>query len=313
MSEEIFVGIDVSKETLDVHLLGGDLSLSLENTRDGLKELARVLSPRKAARVIMEATGGLERRAAAYLVDAGLDVVVVNPRQVRQYAQAKGILAKTDKVDARVLALFGRDIKPEARALRSAQEEAIRALVARRNQLMGMRVAETNRLGRADNRKVASSIKAVLKTFERQISAVDAEIDDAIKGSPVWRVADDLLRSVPGVGEKTSRMLIAALPEIGRLSGKEAASLAGLAPFAHDSGKMKGRRMIRGGRSSVRRALYMSALVASRHNEDIRVFYQRLRDNGKSGKVALTACMRKLLITLNAVVARGTKWVPKNA
>ena len=313
MSEEIFVGIDVSKETLDVRLLGGDLSLSLENTRDGLKELARVLSPRKAARVIMEATGGLERRAAAYLVDAGLDVVVVNPRQVRQYAQAKGILAKTDKVDARVLALFGRDIKPEARALRSAQEEAIRALVARRNQLMGMRVAETNRLGRADNRKVASSIKAVLKTFERQISAVDAEIDDAIKGSPVWRVADDLLRSVPGVGEKTSRMLIAALPEIGRLSAKEAASLAGLAPFARDSGKMKGRRMIRGGRSSVRRALYMSALVASRHNEDIRVFYQRLRDNGKSGKVALTACMRKLLITLNAVVARGTKWVPKNA
>jgi len=313
MKREVFVGIDVSGERLDVCVLPEGVEESFDNNDEGVGSLGREIAKRKAALVVLEATGGLERLVVAHLAAEGIAVVVANPRRVRQYAQAAGVLAKTDKVDARVLALFGRDMKPEPRALRSEQEEAIRALVARRSQLMGMRVAETNRLRRADNRKVASSIKAVLKTFERQISAVDAEIDDAIKGSPVWRVADELLRSVPGVGEKTSRMLIAALPEIGRLTSKEAASLAGLAPFAHDSGKMKGRRMIRGGRSSVRRALYMSALVASRHNEDIRVFYQRLRGNGKSGKVALTACMRKLLITLNAVVARGTKWVPKNA
>lgn len=313
MKEEVFVGIDVSKDRLDVHVLPEGQQLAFDNSREGIKALAEGLAGRGPTQVIMEATGGLERRVAAYLSQSGPEVVVVNPRQVRQYAGAKGILAKTDSVDARVLALFGKQLRPEARPLRTDQQEAIRALVARRDQLMRMRVAEMNRLGRTGNRKVVCSIRSVIKTLERQIAAVDNQIDDAIKGSPIWRATEDLLQSVPGVGKKTSQALLAGLPEIGTLSEKEAASLAGLAPFANDSGKFRGKRMIKGGRASVRRALYMPTLVAIQHNRDIREFYERLRETGKSGKVAVTACMRKLLITLNAVVARGTKWTPKNA
>jgi len=313
MKREVFVGIDVSGKRLDVCVLPDGVELSFDNNDEGVGSLGREIAKRKATLVVLEATGGLERLVFAHLVAEGIPVVVANPRRVRQYAQAAGVMAKTDSVDARVLARFARDIRPERRPGRSPQEEVLRELMARRGQLMRMRVAEINRLKRAADTGVVEDIESSLESLDRRITALDKRIDDEIGKDPMWKDTDDLLRSVPGVGEKTSRMLIAALPEIGRLSGKEAASLAGLAPFAHDSGKMKGRRMIRGGRSSVRRALYMSALVASRHNEDIRVFYQRLRDNGKSGKVALTACMRKLLITLNAVVARGTKWVPKNA
>ncbi|MHC4713681.1 MAG: IS110 family RNA-guided transposase [Planctomycetota bacterium] len=313
MSNDIFVGVDVSKDRLEVHVLGEDEASGFENSQKGFKALARKLGDNKDLRLILEATGGLERRATAYLVERGLDVVVVNPRQVRQYAKAKGILAKTDKVDARVLALFGRDIRPERRPLRSRQEEAIRALVARRNQLVEMRTSEINRLDRSESPKVVKSLKVVLRTLEKQIAAVEKEIDDNIKGSGVWRVKDDLIQSVAGVGKTTSRALLAGMPELGRLKDKQLGSLAGLAPFANDSGKLKGRRMIRGGRSQVRKALYMSALSAIQHNPDIKQFYQRLRANGKPGKVALTACMRKLLITINAVVARGTKWTPKKA
>jgi len=313
VSKKVFVGIDVSKGSLDVHVCPGGTSCAFENSAEGVKALAGELAGCEVVQVVVEATGGLERRVAAYLCDAGLAVVVVNPCQVRRYAQAVGILAKTDRVDARVLAHFGRDIRPEPRPLRTDDEEAIRTLVARREQLMKMRVAEINRLDRADNRKVVSSITAVLKVLDGQIAAVESDIDDTIKGSPIWRVADDLMRSVPGVGEKTSRAMLASMPEIGSLTNKEAGSLAGLAPFAKDSGKMRGRRMIQGGRPGVRRALYMATLVAIQYNPDIRRFYERLRAAGKPGKVAVTACMRKLLITLNAVVARGTKWTPKNA
>jgi transposase len=313
VSDDVFVGVDVSKDRLEVHVLGEDGASGFQNSQKGFKALAKKLGERKDLRLILEATGGLEKRAAAYLVEEGFDVAVVNPRQVRQYAKAKGILAKTDKVDARVLALFGRDIRPQRRALRSAQEEAIRALVARRNQLVNMHTSEVNRLDRTDSARVAKSIRVVLRTIEKEIKAVEKQIDDNIKGSGVWRVKDDLIQSVAGVGKTTSRALLAGMPEIGRLEQKEAGSLAGLAPFANDSGKLKGRRMIRGGRSQVRKALYMAALSAIQHNPDIKEFYQRLRANGKPGKVALTACMRKLLVTINAVVARGTKWTPKKA
>ncbi|MCD6248953.1 MAG: IS110 family transposase [candidate division Zixibacteria bacterium] len=313
MSKKVFVGIDVSKGTLDVHVCPGGTSCAFENSAEGVKALAKELAGCKVAQVIVEATGGLERRVAAHLVDAGFEVVVVNPRQVRRYAQARGILAKTDKVDAQVLAQFGRDIRPKVRPLRTDDQEAVRTLVARREQLMKMRVAEINRLNRTDNPKVVSSITVVLEVLNSQIAAVDSDLDEKIKASPVWRVTDDLMQSVVGVGQKTSMGLLASMPEIGSLTNKEAGSLAGLAPFAKDSGKMRGRRMIQAGRPGVRRALYMATLVAIQHNPDIKKFNKRLRAAGKPGKVAVTACMRKLLITLNAVVARGTKWTPKNA
>ena len=273
----------------------------------------RFLAERAVTLVVLEATGGLERVASASLRAAEIATVVANPRRVRQYARAAGVMAKTDRVDALVLARFARDMRPESRPARSPQDEALRELVARRHQLVKMKTAETNRLTRAAEAAVVRDIESSLEFLQERIEAIEEAIDDLIKDDPSYKETDELLRSVPGVGEKTSRMLMAALPEIGSLTRREVASLAGLAPFANDSGKMRGARMISGGRSAVRRALYMAALVGIRYNEDIRVFYNRLRDKGKSGKVALTACMRKLLVILNDVVARGSKWVPKNA
>jgi len=313
MSTEIFVGIDVSMDRLDVCILPGADKAAFENNDRGAKALVDTLADKAVKLVVLEATGGLEKRVVAHLVAGGIAVAVANPRRVRQYAQATGMLAKTDTLDAQVLARFAQDIRPEQRPGRSPQEELIRELVARRSQLMGMRVAEMNRMPRMTDKGVVASIKSAVKFLDRQIAAVDERIDDLITNDPTWKQTDDLLKSVPGVGKKTSRMVMAALPEIGTLSEKEAASLAGLAPFANDSGKMRGKRMIRGGRAGVRKALYMATLVAIVHNEDIRTFYHRLRDAGKSGKLAVTACMRKLLITLNAVVARGSKWEPKRA
>jgi len=313
MSEQVFVGIDVSKDRLDVCVLPDAEKAAFENNDEGAEALGSKLAERGATLVVLEATGGLERLVVAHLVAKGLAVVVANPRRVRQYAQAAGILAKTDTLDAHVLACFAQDIRPERRPGRSPQEELMKELMARRNQLMRMRVAEMNRMTRMTDKGIIADIKAAVRFLDRQIAKVDERIDDEVNSNPTWKQTDDLLQSVPGVGKKTSRMVMAALPEIGTLSEKEAASLAGLAPFANDSGKMRGKRMISGGRVSVRRALYMATLVAIVHNEDIRTFYRRLRGAGKSGKVAVTASMRKLLITLNAVVARGSKWEPKRA
>lgn len=313
MSNEVFVGIDVSLDRLDVHVLPEKASFSFQRDPQGIEALAQQLVERGTTLVVLEATGGLERLVVAHLAAKGLAVAVVNPRRVRQYAQAKGILAKTDALDAAVLARFGEDIRPEKRPARSPQEELIRELVARRRQLMEMRVAEMNRMSRMTDKGVIRDIKSAVKFLDRQIARIDKRLDDQISQDPTWKQTDDLIQSVRGVGKKTSRMLMAAMPEIGKLSEKQAGSLAGLAPFAHDSGKMRGKRMIRGGRAGVRSALYMATLVAIVHNDDIRKYYQRLRGSGKGGKVAVIAAMRKLLITINAVVARGTKWVPKTA
>lgn len=312
MSEELFVGIDVSGERLDVHVLPDSRAFAVDNNDEGAEAVCKKLGG-EVTLVVLEATGGLERVVLAHLRASGISAVAANPGRVRQYARAAGVMAKTDRVDAEVLARFARDIRPEMRPGRSPQEQVLQELVARRRQLMKMRTAELSRLKRAADARVVEDIKSSVEFLDGRIKTLDERIDDEIDNDPGWKKTDELLRSVPGVGEQTSRMLIAALPEIGTLTAKEAASLAGLAPFARDSGRMKGRRMIRGGRWSVRNALYMAALVGIRYNEDIRTFYQRLRSNGKSGKVALTACMRKLLVTLNAVVARGTKWTPKNA
>jgi len=313
MSGEVFAGVDVSKDRLDVCVLPDGQRGAFDNSDEGAEALAEELAGRGVTLVVLEATGGLERLAVGHLFAKGVAVTVANPRRVRQYAQAAGILAKTDTLDAHVLARFAQDIRPERRPGRSPQEELLKELLARRSQLMRMRVAETNRQMRMLDKGVIASIKSTVRFLDRQIAAVDERIDDEVDGNPTWKQTDDLLQSVPGVGKKTSRMVMAALPEIGTLSEKEAASLAGLAPFANESGKMRGKRMIRGGRASVRNALYMATLVAIVHNKDIRTFYRRLRDAGKSGKVAVTASMRKLLITLNAVVARGSKWQPRNA
>lgn len=311
MSETgIYIGIDVSKSYLDVHApsLG---AFRVEYTDDGLDKLVERLSHLEIALVVMEATGKMESVCATFLSKAGMPVAVINPRQIRDFARASGRLAKTDKIDAEVIALFGVSFKPEPRKIRNEDEQRFDELLTRRRQMIGMTTTEKNRLGTVHDRKLHRRITAHIKWLEHELRGVDREMSNAIEASPVWRVKDALLRSVPGVGETTSRVLLAELPELGELTRKEIASLVGVAPMNRDSGAMRGRRTISGGRSVVRTALYMAALSASRYNPDLRSFYQRLVAAGKPKKVALTATMRKLIVMLNAVVARGTRWQPE--
>jgi transposase len=234
----------------------------------------------------------------------GLPAAIVNPKRVRDFARAMGRLAKTDSIDAHVLARFAQEMKPEIRPLPNETELFMRELVRRRQQLVDVRTAEKNRLHRAVSLQVKKSIQVVIDTINQQILEIENQLNDEIKGNPVLKEKDQLIQSVPGVGPNTARMLLAALPELGRLSGKQMASLVGVAPFNRDSGKMRGRRMVFGGRTSVRNLLYMAALVASRHNKTIREFYSRLRNSGKTGKLALVACVRKLIVILNAMLKK---------
>ncbi|NQW19162.1 MAG: IS110 family transposase [Chloroflexi bacterium] len=305
-----YIGIDVSKSYLDVYApsLG---AFRVEYTDGGLEELVERLSHLEIALVVMEATGKMESVCAAFLANSGMPVAVINPRRVRDFACASGRLAKTDKIDAEVIALFGGSMKPEPRKIRNEDEQRFDELLTRRRQVIGMTTTEKNRLGTTRDRKLHRRIIAHIKWLEHELSDVNREMSDAIEASPVWRVKDALLRSVPGIGETTSRVLIAELPELGELTRKEIASLVGVAPMNRDSGALRGRRTISGGRPAVRTALYMAALSASRYNPDLRSFYQRLVAAGKPKKVALTATMRKLIVMLNAVVARGTCWQPE--
>ena len=259
--------------------------------------------------VVLEATGGYERAAVAALAAAQMPVVVANPRQVRDFARATGQLAKTDRIDAETLALFAERVRPTPRPLADEASAALDALLTRRRQLVGMRGAERNRLEHAPP-AVARGIRTHIRWLERQLSVVDRDLDDMIHQSPVWRAKEDLLRSVPGVGPIVSRTLLGELPELGQLNRRRIAALAGVAPFACDSGTLRGRRVVWGGRASVRAALYMSALVATRWNPVIRAFYQRLLAAGKPKKVALVACMRKLLTILNVMLRTNTPWAP---
>ncbi len=303
----VYVGIDVSKSHLDVFTppLG---AFRVEYTDDGLAELVESISQVEITLVVMEATGKIESACAATLSRAGIPVAVVNPRQVRDFARASGRLAKTDKIDAEMIARFGEALQPEATKIRDEDEERFDELLTRRRQVIAMITTEKNRLGTVHDRKLRRRITAHIRWLERELADVDREMSDAIEESPVWRGKDALLRSVPGIGETTSKVLLAELPELGKLTRKEIASLAGVAPMNRDSGMMRGKRTISGGRSVVRTALYMAALSASKHNPELRTFYQRLVAAGKPKKVALTATMRKLIILLNAVVARGTQW-----
>jgi len=300
-----FVGIDVAKAQLDVAMGPNGESFSVANDETGISELLRRLEP--ADLVIIEATGGLEVPVASALATAGIAVAVVNPRQVRDFARATGRLAKTDRLDAQVLARFGEAVKPEVRPLKDEQAQALEALVNRRRQLVGMLTAEKNR--RANSPKVIhQSIDEHIRWLEKRLSGLDDELAGLVHETPIWRERDELLRSVPGVGKVLSTTLLAHLPELGALNRKQIAALAGLAPFNRDSGSLRGSRCIWGGRAQVRRVLYMAVVAAVRSNPVIKNFYAQLRARGKYPKSALTACMRKLLVILNAMLRSKLSW-----
>ena len=303
----IFVGIDVSKARLDVAVRPWGQSESVTNDEAGIKSLVKRLGEIQPALIVLEATGGVERQLTRALVNAELPVVVINPRQVRDFAKATGQLAKTDSIDALVLARFAEAVRPALRPLPDEVTLELRGLIARRRQLTEMIVAERNRLGGA-SKTVRKRIDAHVRWLEAELQRADGDLDQSIRQSPIWQDKEDLLRSIPGIGPVISRTLLAELPELGGLNRKQIASLVGIAPLNRDSGTLRGRRAIWGGRASVRAALYMAALVASRRNSVISVFYKRLRTAGKAPKVALVACMRKLLIVLNAMLKHRTPW-----
>lgn len=305
----LFIGIDVAKAQLQFACRPSGETGTVPNAEDGIRELVarcQVLGP---TLIVLEATGGYEATVVAALATAGLAVVVANPRQVRDFAKATGQLAKTDALDAQVLALFAERVRPEPRPLPDQAVEALDALLTRRRQLVEMLTAERNRLLVA-RPTVRRDLQQHIRYLERRLREADDDLHTAIKASPLWRVKDDLLQSVPGVGRVVSLTLLAELPELGRLSHKEIAALVGVAPLNRDSGTLRGKRLVYGGRAPVRAVLYMAALVASKCNPVIRAFYQRLRTAGKPAKVALTACMRKLLTILNAIARDGTRWQP---
>ncbi|MDA1256649.1 MAG: IS110 family transposase [Chloroflexi bacterium] len=306
-----FVGIDVSKRYLDVHVNPGGESFRVANTQDGVESLLERLAGSSPSLMILEATGKFEVVCAASLSNAGLPVVVVNPRQMRDFARATGHLAKTDAIDAGVIAHFAEAAKPKLRPLRDAGEREFNESLVRRRQIVEMLTAEKNRLKITFTTVVRREIKGHIAYLKRRLGMADAALAEAIEASPIWRAKDELLRSVPGVGVVTARTLIAELPELGRLTRREIASLVGAAPMNRDSGNTRGKRAIRGGRKEVRNALYMATLIATRHHPGMRAFYRRLADAGKPKKVALVAAMRKLVIELNAVLARGSAWEPK--
>jgi transposase len=306
---DLFVGIDVSKAVLDIAVAPTGEAWSVANSTEGMQQLVRKLGEISPRLIVLEATGGLERRAVAALAGASLPVVAVNPRQVRDFAKATGQLAKTDAIDAAVLALFADRIRPQVRPLRDEETQELEALVVRRRQVVDMLTAEKNRLTAAPpSKRVRTAIGKTIKWFQKQLEEIDSDLDDAVKGSPIWREKDDLLQSVPGVGKVLSRTLLSLVPELGTLGKKQLAALVGVAPLNWDSGQQRGRRAVWGGRAHVRAVLYMGALVAARFNPVIRAFHARLVAAGKLPKVALVACMRKLLTILNAIVRDRTPW-----
>lgn len=312
---ERFVGVDISKDTLDLHLVPAhaEVRSHLPYTEEAVSTLAEQLSRWEPTLVVMEATGGLETRLACELSARGIAVAVVNPRQVRSFARAHGELAKTDKLDARVLCAFGQAIRPEARPLKDVATRELSDLIGRRRQLVEMRTQEHLRLGTARSKAMKKSLTQHIAWLEKRIKEVDDDLGDRLRESPAWAAKDDLLRSAPGVGNVLSRTMLAQCPELGSLNRREIAKLVGLAPLANDSGKHKGKRRIWGGRHDVRSVLYMGALTAMRHNPAIKVFALRLKAAGKPSKVVITACMRKLLTIMNTMIKTNTAWNSEKA
>ena len=307
-----YVGIDVSKATLDV-AIGDEKPFPVSNSREGLDQLLSRLRTREVALIVLEATGGLEALCAAALAAAGMPVAVINPRQARDFAKATGRLAKTDAIDATVLVAFGRAVQPEPRVLPDEATRQLDALLDRRRQLVGMRTMEQNRLSGTVPAPVRGDIEAHLQWLEQHIAAVDQQLEDRIRSSPVWRAKDELLRSIKGIGPVVSRTLLAAVPELGRLDRRQIAALVGLAPMADESGQYRGARRIQGGRSWVRSVLYMAALAARRFNPVLREFAERLAAAGKRPKVILAAVARKLVVIANAILRSGRPWDPNFA
>jgi transposase len=307
---QVFIGIDVSKAAWDVHVLPEGRSFTVRVDEGAVQRLREGLGAPAASLVVLEATGGLERELVAALIDAGWNVAVVNPRQIRDFAKALGRLAKTDNIDAQTLALFAQCVQPRLTQKTSEKQQELDALVTRRRQLVGIRSTEKMRRQQAIHKSASRSIDQVLKVLDRELAALDRAIARLIEADDDWRAKRNLIESVPGVGPTTSATLVAELPELGRLNRQEIASLAGLAPFNHDSGKFRGQRRIRGGRASLRPMLYMAVLTAKRCNETIKLFAERLHKAGKPFKVVITACMRKLLTILNTLVRSGKPWAP---
>jgi transposase len=304
----MYVGIDVSKDRLDVALLPTGESLAVGRDGAGLEELTARLQEAQPMLVVLEATGGYEQVVSAGLAAAGLPVVVVNPRQIRDFARATGQLAKTDRLDAMAIARFAQAVKPEVRPLPDEQAQTLGELVARRRQVIEMIGMERNRLRQARAKVIKRTIERLLVALQAQLTDIEADLDETIRGMPIWREREDLLVTVPGIANTSARAILAHMPELGTLTRHQVAALGGLAPFNRDSGKWRGERHIQGGRADLRAALYMPTLVATRCNPVIRDMYQRLRAKGKKPKVALTACMRKLLVILNAMLRDGLPW-----
>lgn len=307
-----FVGVDVSKDRLDVHVRPSGEAFVVDRSDEGVRVLADRLRSLAPSLIAVEATGGFETVVSAGLMAEGLPVVVVNPAQVRAFAKAVGKRAKTDPIDAAVIAHFVAATTPELRALPDEQQRLLNDLVARRRQIVGMIVAERQRERRAPAR-VKKSIQRLIRALEKELSAADSDIDDAVRGTPAWREKEDLLVSVPGVGKQTARSLIAELPELGSLDRRRLAALAGLAPWTRQSGMWRGKARIGGGRAPVRTALFTAAMVAVRHNPDLKVFRDRLVAAGKPKMVALIAAARKLLAILNAIIRTGQPWRAETA
>ena len=303
----IFIGIDVSKHNLDVATYPEVASWSVTNDQAGIKSLVKKLAKLQPERIVMEATGGYQASALAELAAAGLPVVAVNPTQTRSFARATGVSAKTDRIDAIVLARFAEAVKTPIRPVPDAQASELRELATRRGQVVRMITSEKNRRENASTR-VRKELDRHIAWLEKTLKRIDDDMQKTIRNTPAWREKDDLLRSVKGIGPNTSALLIAELPELGELDRHKIARLAGLAPINRDSGRFRGERHIQGGRAAVRSAIYMATLTAIRHNPVIAAFYRHLRDAGKKFKVAITACMRKLIVRLNAMLRDGVPW-----
>jgi transposase len=310
---EKFVGIDVSKSTLDVCIEPLGQTLHVDYDEAGISQTVERLKEINPTLIVMEATGGLEVRIATELAGKGLPVAVINPRQARDFAKATGRLAKTDQVDAAVLAAFAKAIRPQARALKDEDTRALDDMVSRRRQLIGIRVQETLRLGTAASKPLQKSLRQHIVWLNKRINEVDEGLTKRLRESDVWRAKDDLLRGIPGVGVVTTRTILAKCPELGTLNRREIAALIGVAPLANDSGKHCGKRFVWGGRADVRAVLYMAAISAVRCNDTIKAFAERLRKAGKPPKVVIVACMRKLLGIMNSMVKNNTPWNPKTA
>jgi transposase len=310
--KEVFVGIDVSKEKLDVAVRPSGELMSFSNDEDGISVMADFIKPFSPLLIVFEATGGLETASVGMLAAKGLPVVVINPRQVRDFAKATGRLAKTDAIDAHVIARFGEAVRPEVRPLKDEETKRLAALITRRRQIVEMITAEKNRLSRTTPWTL-KDIQNHVAWLEKCLKKADKNLNDLLRKSPVWREKNDILQSTPGVGPVLSMTLLSNLPELGALNRKQIAALVGVAPLNRDSGSFRGKRMIWGGRASIRSVLYMSVTCAIRFNPVIKKFYQRLRDAGKLHKVAMTACMRKLLVILNTMIKNRTCWGTVNA